>query len=143
MKRKSEAAASFMDVSRGRVMGVESQRDRREIEIERHYANPLALLSCVVLSLTTSAAWAETLRQAVETAVTTHPKVLAADAQRRAVVQDRNQARGGYFPSVDVNAANGREKTDSPDVRLTGADSVSLNRREAGVIVSQNLFAGG
>lgn len=122
-------------------MGVKHRRNRQETAWR--YPGPRTLLTCAFLSFGAGSAYGETLRQAVETAVKSHPKVLAADAQRRAVIQDRNQARGGYFPSVDVTYANGRERTESPDVRVTGVDSASLNRREAGVIVSQNLFAGG
>ncbi len=87
-------------------------------------------------------AYGQTLRDVVEATLATHPKVLAAAAARRAVVQDLAQARGGYFPTLDVNLANGTEHTESPIVKATGSDSTNLNRREAGVLLNQNLFAG-
>jgi adhesin transport system outer membrane protein len=107
-------------------------------------AGRAVLAACAVArSLAGHAQQGETLRQAVETALKTNPRVLAADALRRAAVHDLQQARGGYFPTLDVSAATGRERTESPDVRAaTGADTISLNRYESGVVVNQNLFAG-
>src|SRR6185295_12065007 len=102
------------------------------------------LLACMLAGPSAGIVRAETLQQVVETALKTHPKVLAADAQKRAAAQDVAQARGGYFPTVDLNLAHGRERTESPIVRgSTGSDSSTLTRSESGVVVSQNLFAGG
>lgn len=84
------------------------------------------------------------LKDVVDATLKTHPRVLAADAQRRAAVQDVAQARGSYFPTLDVNLGGGRERTSTPETRVFGgSDSVTLNRRDAGALVSQNLFAGG
>src|SRR5262245_17491903 len=63
----------------------------------------IAVLACGLAWLTAGLAHAQTLQQTVETAIKTHPRVLAADAQRRAVQQDLAQARGGYWPTLDVN----------------------------------------
>jgi adhesin transport system outer membrane protein len=84
------------------------------------------------------------LKDVIAETLKTNPKVLSADAVRRAAAQDLAQARGGYFPTVDVNFGSGRERTSNPTSRAsTGQDSVSLNRTDQGLLVTQNLFAGG
>ncbi len=102
------------------------------------------LLACALAGAPTVSLHAQSLQQAVQTALKTHPKVLASDALRRAAAQDLAQARGGYFPSVDLNLGAGRERTESPTVRgATGSASSTLNRRESGILLTQNIFAGG
>ena len=113
----------------------------REIALTRRHARRGAILACALAWVTADAAHGETLRQAVEAALKTHPRVLAAVAQRRAAEQDVSQARGGYFPTLDVNAATGRERTDSPDTRALGGEA-NLDRRESGLLLSQKLFDG-
>ena len=98
-------------------------------------------LACVMCA-TTGMAYAETLRQAIEMALANHPRVLAAAAQQRAAEQDVAQARAGYFPSVDLNLADGKERTDTPQTRALGSSTSDLVRREAGVTVVQKLFDG-
>ncbi|MCC7487801.1 MAG: TolC family outer membrane protein [Burkholderiales bacterium] len=114
---------------------------RRET-VARHRAFLSAPLLALLVASAAGNAGAQALKEVVEAALATHPRVLAADAQRRAAAQDLAQARGGYFPTLDVNLGGGRERTSSPDTRATGADTVRLNRRESGVLLSQNLFAG-
>ena len=84
----------------------------------------------------------ENLNQAIETALKTHPRVLTAEAERRAVVQDLAQARSGYFPSVDLNLARGKEHTDTPQVLALGVGSQTLLRRESSVTLTQRIFDG-
>lgn len=86
--------------------------------------------------------YAKSLNEAVAAALSNHPQVLAADAAARATQQDVKQARAGYFPSLEVNMAGGRETTESPQVLALGAGSTSLTRREAGVTLTQKLFDG-
>ena len=77
-----------------------------------------------ILALTAAeVAHCQPLKDVVAETLKTNPRVLAADAQRRAAVRDVAQARGGYFPTLDVNYATGRERTGSPDVR---ADEVTV-----------------
>src|SRR5262245_26150793 len=85
---------------------------------------------CGVVMLAASVVNAQPLKDVVEATLKTHPRVLAADAQRRAAAQDVAQARGGYLPTLDVNVGGGRERTSSPDTRALGSDAVSLNRRD-------------
>ena len=90
----------------------------------------------------TGGAQAQALREVVESTLKTNPRVLAAQAQRRATLQDLEQARGGYFPTLDVNAGTGEERTSSPQTRALSPDTTRLTRTDAGVLLSQNLFAG-
>ena len=106
------------------------------------YAVRSSVFWCVLGWLAAGCAQGETLRQVVETTVTTHPRVLAADAQRRAIAHEVSQARGGYLPTLDLNLAGGRERTDSPQSRVLGTDSETLGRRESGIVLSQKLFDG-
>src|SRR5688572_19532872 len=139
----SPAHRPLLSPLRGAGMAEKKKRGCREGTGTRRHTALGVFLASALAWMAAGAAQGETLRQAVEIAVKTHPRVLASDALRRAAAHDVAQARGGFFPTLDVNAARGRERTESPDVRAQGADSARLNRRENGVILSQNLFAGG
>lgn len=86
--------------------------------------------------------YAKSLNEAVATALSRHPQVLAADATARAARLDVDQARSGYFPTLDVNLGGGRETTESPQLKALGLGSSTLSRREAGVTLTQKLFDG-
>ncbi|WP_454752743.1 TolC family outer membrane protein [Cupriavidus necator] len=85
---------------------------------------------------------AQALRQAVEQAVHTNPEVLAAGSRRLAADEGLTQARAGYLPRVDVNAATGRVRLDSHSTRLMGLSDSSYASHAAGVTISQMLFDG-
>ena len=119
-------------------MNIEVRRDKRSAAA--WHAGICSALLTVMLAA--ASANAESMRQVVEATLKSNPRVLAADAQRRAAAQDVAQVRARYFPSVDLNLAGGKEHTDSPQSRALGADAVSLNRRENGVVVNQMLFDG-
>ena len=86
--------------------------------------------------------YAKSLNEAVAAALASHPQVRAADAAVRAARLDVDQARGGYFPSLEVNLGGGRETTESPQLKALGQSSSTLSRRESGVTLSQKLFDG-
>ena len=86
--------------------------------------------------------YAKSLNEAVAAALASHPQVRAADAAVRAARLDVDQARGGYFPSLEVNLGGGRETTESPQLKALGQNSSTLSRRESGVTLSQKLFDG-
>jgi adhesin transport system outer membrane protein len=94
------------------------------------------------LGLSQHPASGETLKQSIETAVKTHPRVLAAEAQRRAARQDLAQAKGAYYPNLEANVAYGKERSDTPLVRAIQGRTITLDRREAGLLLTQNLFDG-
>lgn len=82
---------------------------------------------------------AQTLAEAVHSAIGRHPEVRAALSNLRAVSETIAQSRAGYLPSLDVNLAQGRERTDSPITRAAGPPP-TLTRSEAGITASQLLF---
>ncbi|HSO44064.1 MAG TPA: type I secretion protein TolC, partial [Rhodoferax sp.] len=52
--------------------------------------------------------------QAVRKAVTTNPEVQARWNGFNAATNERDVARGGYFPRLDLTATTGREERDTP-----------------------------
>lgn len=92
-------------------------------------------LALVLLAVGT--AGAETVKEAVESALATNPEARAAEANRRAAGQGLNQARGGYLPTLDLQAQGGREHSKSP---LLG--NSDLNRRDGSLTLRQYLFDG-
>jgi len=102
------------------------------------------LVACALVPVTMALgnAYGQSLGQVVETALKTNPKVLAAAAQRQAVVHDLAQAQAGYFPTLDVNLADGKEDTVSPQVIALGGTESYLIRREAGATLTQKLYDG-
>lgn len=94
-----------------------------------------------LLTLTASVC-ATTIQEAADTALNTHPQVGAAQAQRQSAKNELRQARGGYFPSVDVNAGVGREESNIKSLRSGGLDNRYLTRREFGIKLKQLVFDG-
>jgi adhesin transport system outer membrane protein len=83
------------------------------------------------------AAQAETVKEAVESALATNPEARTAEANRRAAGQGLNQARGGYLPTLDALAEGGREHTKGPNL-----GTQDLNRRDGSLILRQYVFDG-
>src|ERR1043166_1679402 len=125
----------------GVAMGISQSREKSGSRSQRG----LFLLQVIGLATAlfgSSWAYGETLKEAVEIALKTNPKVLAADAQKRAVTQDLAQAKGGYLPNIDLYVANGKEHTDTPQVRAVGTGAATLVHRESSLTLSQKLFDG-
>jgi adhesin transport system outer membrane protein len=99
-------------------------------------------LACACAFAASNPAGAATLREAVEQAVLTNPDVLAAANHRFAADAGVKQARGGYFPRIDLNAGTGRERLDTPDSRLRRLSDTTFPQRDASVTLSQMLFDG-
>ena len=99
-------------------------------------------LACACAFAASNPVGAATLREAVEQAVLTNPEVLAAANHRFAADAGVKQARGGYFPRIDLNAGTGRERLDIPDSRLRGLSDTTFPQRDATVTLSQMLFDG-
>lgn len=101
---------------------------------------PLAIV--IPLCLSVSIAQADTLQEAVDATVKTNPDVLAATHERQAVSKEIDQARAGYFPTLDLAVGTGWEMTDNPSTRNSGRGEVHLNRDEASLNMRQMLFDG-
>lgn len=101
---------------------------------------PLGIV--IPLCLSMGVVNADTLQQAVDATVKTNPDVLAATHERRAVAKEIDQARAGYFPTVDLAVGTGWESTNNPTTRGAGRDEVNMNRDEARIDARQMLFDG-
>lgn len=85
---------------------------------------------------------ATSLREAVDYAVNTNPRIEAAQASRRATDQVLRQAQGRFFPEVDVNADYGKQRVNRPRGLGPDVNNVWRYRRQATVTVRQILFDG-
>jgi len=101
---------------------------------------PYVTLTLGLFSATNS--FAETLVEAVTQTLNSNPDIQIAVSQRNAVEQEMEQARAGYFPSVDINVGHGWETSDNPTTRASGKGSVNHDRSEAEIIIRQLLFDG-
>ena len=75
--------------------------------------------------------------QAMRQAVTTNPEVQARWNGFKAAGNERDVARGGYFPKLDLTASTGREERDTP---LTDYGRYSFNAAQ--LTLNQMLFDG-
>lgn len=87
---------------------------------------------------------AETLRDALISAVEQHPSIEAAEAGYEAALQDKNKAFSGYFPEFNVSGAFGRVYQDNATSR--GLDVVRgagySGYGEGNITMRQHLFDG-
>lgn len=81
----------------------------------------------------------ETLVQAARKAVLSNPEVQARWHGFMAAGNERDVARGGYFPRLDLAASVGRESRDSPSV---GGDIGTYNFNATQLTLNQMLFDG-
>ncbi len=101
--------------------------------------------SVVAITLTMSlTAHAETLNIAIGEALNQHPSVQAALAGRDAVREEGREARSGYYPELNINAATGRVYGDNSTSRgLSVARGAGYSwNHEGGMTVRQMLFDG-
>jgi len=90
-------------------------------------------------------AYAETLAEAVDITLKTNPEVLSAVHERNAVSKEIDQARAGYFPTLDLGLGTGYERSNNPTTRNVINDrgnTVGLHRNEASLNARQMLFDG-
>lgn len=97
----------------------------------------LVLATCLVAIPLASVA--VTLEETVKEVLNTNPQVVERINYFRSVKQDVGIAESGYYPKLDVVAGIGREKTNNNG---TGFENRTLDRQEAGVVLSQNIFEG-
>lgn len=85
---------------------------------------------------------AQTLEESIRATLRTNPDVLASQYSLDAAEQLKNQARGAYFPSVDLVLAGGYENSNNTTTRALGEDDLDFTRAERGIRVTQLLFDG-
>lgn len=85
---------------------------------------------------------ADTLKQAVQFALTTNPAIKATSAEMRATVYELIQLRSEYLPTVDIYGEVGQQRIDDPAF-LSPADNNQLkSRQQLGVNAKYVLFDG-
>ena len=86
---------------------------------------------------------AQSLEQAVASALDSHPDIRQAFARFKAKEEDVNRASAGYLPTIDLTAGYGYEYTDTPSNRRANGDGkTELARGEFGISIKQILFDG-
>ena len=86
---------------------------------------------------------AQTLQEAMRSALEVHPEIRAGVNARLAAEEELRAAKGGYMPRVDLVGGYGREGTDNPSGRASGDHGYeTLTRSEANLSVEQMLFDG-
>jgi adhesin transport system outer membrane protein len=98
-----------------------------------------SLFTALPLAFAVSLVQAQTLPEAMQSALEVHPEIQAGVNARVAADYQLRAAKGGYLPRVDVTAGYGREGTDSPS---TGNRWESLNRGESAIRLRQMVFDG-
>lgn len=103
---------------------------------------PARLMLGVVAMLSAWGASAQTLEEAVRTTLQTNPDIIASKYNVEAAEELARQAKGGYFPSVDLVLATGRENSNNTTTRAAGSDDLRLTREERSLRVTQLLYDG-
>jgi len=103
-----------------------------------------AMIGALVLTanLFSGVSVGQSLEQAIETTITTEPKIAEAFHLFKATQQDVDAAKSGYLPQVDLAAGFGYENTSNFAVRSAGEDGRDLNRGELSISLKQKLFDG-
>jgi len=83
-----------------------------------------------------------TLPRAIAYALKTAPDVLIPIKVRRASFEGVERAKASFFPTVDINAGYGREKSRNSTTAILGTGEAHFWRRESGISVRQLLFDG-
>lgn len=101
------------------------------------------VVAAAIAVLAWSPAAAQSLTSVVREAVGASPEVGSIRANRRAIDQELEAAKGLNRPSVDLSATAGVRAGDIPDTR-TGRETrrIGRDRASGGVTVTQNLFDG-
>jgi adhesin transport system outer membrane protein len=101
------------------------------------------LYIAVVLAVGCAQAQAMSLTQAIQNTIDYHPEIRSNVNNRLSADEDVNVAKGGYRPVVDLNAAYGRQRTDSPTTRFTGThNEETLTYTQSELRLRQMLFDG-
>ena len=99
----------------------------------------MATAVAAVLSLQSVA---QTLPQAVQQAITTHPQMTQSDRKVKEGEQLIEQAEGAYLPSVNVTADWGYQVVNNPSARVNGTHQDTWNNGRVGFEARQKLFDG-
>ncbi|MEO0329435.1 MAG: TolC family outer membrane protein [Pseudomonadota bacterium] len=96
----------------------------------------------ITLALSVGSATAESLRDAVRSAVTENPRGKADRANIRAIASELDESRRSFAPQVDLFGDAGVQKRTSPTASSVNGNGDELFSREIGVRASFLLFDG-
>lgn len=99
----------------------------------------LRMLVVTALFSVQQPAFSQSLTEVVDQTIKSNPDVLIDANRRLALDQTVEQARGGYYPKVDLALGIGREWSENTSTR-PGSDN--LTRRESSLTLSQMLYDG-
>jgi adhesin transport system outer membrane protein len=104
--------------------------------------NPLC--SAVLLAIACGTqAHAMSLTEAIQSTIATHPELASRVDSRLSADEDVKVAKGGFYPSVDLNAAYGRGYSDNTNTRALGNHHTEiLNYTQSELRLRQMLFDG-
>ncbi|SFG06084.1 TolC family outer membrane protein [Neptunomonas qingdaonensis] len=100
------------------------------------------LLVVAVMFSSVQATYASQLEEIVTRSVLSSPEVKRSMDARNAVYEEVRQARGGFYPKIDIAAGVGYEWTKNTTTQNVGDGDVELRRREASISLRQMLFDG-
>jgi len=100
------------------------------------------IISPLVGFLLAGNAPAASLSDTVRETIASNPDILVAGSEHDSVEQQMEEARGAFFPQVDISVGSGWETSDNPTTRASGDGSINLNRSEAEISIRQLLFDG-
>ncbi|WP_367781785.1 TolC family outer membrane protein [Mesorhizobium marinum] len=103
----------------------------------------VAFISAAIsLAALTGSVHATSLREAVQQAVLTNPRIDAAQANRRASEYSFKQAKGRFLPEVELNADAGQQRIDRPQGLGPAVNDNWQDPRQATISIRQVLFDG-
>ena len=103
--------------------------------------NPLS--SAILLALACSQAQAMSITEAIQSTIDTHPELQASENNRLSANEDVKVAKGGFYPTIDLNASYGRGYNDNPTTRGQGNHHTeTLNYTQSELRLRQMLFDG-
>jgi adhesin transport system outer membrane protein len=82
------------------------------------------------------------MQEAIQRTVDENPEIQSSKSERSAVEQEIDQAKAGYFPTVDLAAGIGWEQSTNPTTRARGDGTVSYGREEVSIQLRQMIFDG-
>lgn len=106
------------------------------------HARPLLLAGVCFAALIPGSAQAISLKAAIKVALEANPEIGEAIANREAQEFELRQARGLYYPKVDVETRYGAQRLSSPGTRAAQNSNDTFDRREVTGILTQRIFDG-
>ncbi|WP_166359806.1 TolC family outer membrane protein [Pseudomonas akapageensis] len=102
------------------------------------------ICSAVLFAVACADAQAMSLTEAIQSTLDTHPELHANMNSRLSADEEVKVAKGGYYPSVDMFAGYGREKSDNTNTRVppSNHNKETLNYTQSELRLRQMLFDG-